>query len=135
MTEPVRPLKPTLPRRPSTTADMLWRSPSGVAFRFYLRVGYQSAELGKPVEIWLKATEAPGRSGTSLEAHADDCGESLSLLLQHGYTVKDLYERYKPGSLFHATAAHAWRVAAADGAEVPPPPLALRDVAATELGA
>lgn len=137
MTAPERPLKPR-PRGQVRTDRMLWHDPRGADFHFDVSVRFREALdrvslLGVPQEIWIKALKGAGRTGTALETHADDAGEVLSLLLQHGHAIADLQKRFKPGGLMRKTIERAWQIAVDEGADVPELPDELVVSGATEV--
>lgn len=97
-------------RRPSITERRTWRQATGQEFRFHVTVGF-APEVGvldehfhtmvaRPLEVFLRP--AGQRWGSFLQEIADDVGEMLSLLLQHGHDLAALRARFKPGSLAHA---------------------------------
>ena len=85
-------------RRPSVTERRVWRQATGQEFKFHVTVGF--AAPGRAGEVFLRP--AGQRWGSFLQEIADDVGEMLSLLLQHGHALAALRTRFKPGSLAHA---------------------------------
>jgi hypothetical protein len=97
------------PRRQGIVERRTWHTPDGAEFAFHVTVNFAAEgasrlSWGRPLEIFLRPTRSSARFGAFLHTMADDTGEQLSLLLQHGMSASDLAERFKPGGLSRAAA-------------------------------
>lgn len=105
-------------RRPSISERRTWRQATGQEFRFHVTVGFAPTPTSSvPLEVFLRP--AGQRWGSFLQEIADDVGEMLSLLLQHGHALADLRARFKPGSLAHAVVGWIAEIDRGPAAEAP----------------
>lgn len=110
MTAPMRRQLPD--RRPAIGEKFPWIPDRGDGERpIYIRVGFDPAD-GALLEIFLKPSRSSGKHGSLLHRYAEDVGEMLSLLLQHGHTLDQLAARFKTGSLALAAVLRARAIAA-----------------------
>lgn len=96
-------------RRTTTTTRITWHAPTGDPIDWHLAVGWELAARSIAREVFLRPTGA-GRITSTLRTLGDDLGETLSLLLQHGYTPSHLARRFKPGTLAHVIAVELDRM-------------------------
>lgn len=114
MNASTEPSRRKLPNRRYTLRKRAdWHDACGNVVGFYVDVGFDPS-TGAALEIFLRGRK--GKNGTLLSFIGDDIGEMLSLLLQHGYTLDRLAERFKPASLAGFAVATAQALTADDQA-------------------
>ena len=94
-------------RRDNRSEKFIWKpsiedqdAPSDTELRMHACINWPP-----PVrEIFIRPSRSTGKTGSFAAMYADDVGECLSLLLQHGHTLEQLVARFKPGTLAHAAA-------------------------------
>lgn len=85
----------------------------------YIRVGFHPTD-GAPLEIFLRPSKRAARQGSVLHRYAEDIGEMLSLLLQHGHTLEQLAARFKVGTLALFAVRAALKIASEENCQLAP---------------